>query len=37
MENLMRLEDEIKRQGQKSVDAIVFMNDLKTILGLEHS
>ena len=35
----MRLEDKIKikRQGQKSVDAIVLMNDLDTILGLEYS
>ena len=37
MEGLMRLEDKIKRQGQKSVDAIVLMNDLDTILGLEYS
>ena len=36
MEDLMRLGDEI-RQGQKSVDAIVLMNDLDTILGLEYS
>ena len=35
MEDLMRLEDKIKRQGQKSVDAIVLMNDLDTILGLK--
>ena len=28
MKDLMRLEDRIKRQGQKSVDAIVLMNDL---------
>ena len=34
---MQRLEDKMKRQGQKSVDATVLMNDLDTILGLEYS